>query len=159
MRTVCEYLLQGMGPSEIYRKFDKIPLGTIQNIKTGRQYADFTATIPGMPELIANRKKINMREYNDRIHWSNEQLHMIAKAIEGGVSSPEISKMLGYGEDPDDSIRKSITQIISGLVSGRVHREFKDQYDFSKSRKDLGFPNAGRYLPGKKHNESIKEVS
>ena len=161
VRKICEELVSGKGPAKVSRLFPEVSLGTIQGIKQGRQYKEIADTVPGMDAVIANRKKVNLESYKpeNRIRWTDEEIHKICSAIEAGKSNQDISEMLGFGREPNGDNLRLLSNLIGSIYHGRLHAKISSQYKFPESRKDLAFPNAGRYLPGKKHNESTKEVS
>ena len=72
VRQLCEDLVAGMRTKDVVDKYkDRIPEGTIRNIKTGVQYREVADTVPGMDEIINRRDR-----YSDR-------------AVERGLKVPE----------------------------------------------------------------------
>lgn len=57
IRQICEGLVEGKGATELSRIYPEVPIGTIQNIKVGRQYKDIAAEVPGMDRVVNSRTR------------------------------------------------------------------------------------------------------
>lgn len=146
VRKICEAFVSGKTYAEVCRMFPHIHKATINNIKLGKQYRNISDTIPGMDEVFKNkvyRSKPEMKPQS----WDRSQLELICEMIKNEKSSQDIAEALGFTRIPNDYNKRRISQVISGLISRRIHLDLAEKYNLPKTRAmELGFPNSGRFL-------------
>lgn len=152
IKKICEELVSGKGPTEVSKMYPEIPLGTIYNIKIGRQYRDLAETVPGMKDVIESRMRVlsETTEPSEKHRWTSTELHKICQMLQDGKSNQDISEEFGYGRDPEKKDQVMLKNIINALSTGRQHKDIASQYDIPQDRRKLGlgFPNSGQFVKG-----------
>lgn len=123
IRKVCELLVQGYMPKEVFNMINgEVGLGTIQNIKVGKQYRAIAETIPGMDNIIQTRSVTKL----DR-----ETAIEIAEMLSKRYTYAEIADK--FGIEPTSKSRAYINfcRTIRKVASGQLYPDIKEKYDLA----------------------------